>query len=309
MSFADMDVDTIWYDGEFVDWDDATTHVLTHALHYGTAVFEGIRCYDTEAGPAVFRLDAHLERLYRSGDPIGIEISHELETLRDAVISLIDRQDLKSCYIRPLVFYGYDSLGINPEGCPVETVIACWPWGAYLGEEAHEQGVDVMVSSWRKYPSSAIPTTAKTTGPYVNGLLAGEEARSNGYHEALLLNERGTVAEGPGENLFLVRDGRLYTPAIAEDILDGITRNTIIQIARDLGYPVETDVTIGRGELYTADELFFCGTAVEVTPIRSVDDIEIGDGGRGPVTDEIQSMFFDVVNRRTDAYDEWFTYV
>ncbi len=309
MSFADMDVDTIWMDGEFVDWEDATTHVLTHALHYGTAIFEGIRCYDTERGPAVFRLDAHLDRLYQSGQPYGLEVPYDRETLRDATLSLIDRQDLSSCYIRPLVFYGYDSLGINPAGCPTRTAIACWPWGAYLGEDAHDEGVDVMVSSWRKYASSALPTTAKTTGPYVNGLLAGEEARRNGYHEALLLNDRGTVAEGPGENLFLVRDGRILTPAIAEDILDGITRKVVIQLARDLGYPVETQTTINRGELYTADELFFCGTAVEVTPIRQVDDVEVGAGGRGPITAEIQERFFDVVNRRIDAYDDWFTYV
>lgn len=309
MGFDDMDVDTIWFDGEFVDWDEATVHVLSHALHYGTGVFEGIRCYDTEHGPAVFRLDAHLDRLYRSGRPYGIEIPYDVETLRGATTSLIDRQGLDACYIRPIVFYGYDSLGINPRSCPIRVAIACWPWGAYLGEEAHEVGVDVMVSSWRKYPSTAIPTTAKTTGTYLNGLLAGEEARGNGYEEAILLNERGTVAEGPGENLFLVRDGRIHTPAIAEDILDGITRDSIIQLARDLGYPVETDATIGRGELYTADELFFVGTAVEVTPIRSVDDIVIGDGGRGEVTTDVQSQFFDVVNRRTEAYDDWFTYV
>lgn len=309
MSFDDMDVDTIWMDGEFIDWEEATIHVLTHALHYGTGVFEGIRSYDTAAGPAVFRLDAHLDRLYRSCEPYGIDLEYDRATLRDAVVSLIDRQDLDACYIRPIVFYGYDSLGIDPTGNPVRTAIACWPWGAYLGEEALEQGVDVMVSSWRKYPSTALPTTAKSTGTYLNGLLAGEEARRNGYAEAIMLNERGTVAEGPGENLFMVRDGCIYTPAVSEDILDGITRDTVIQLARDLGYPVETGATIGRGELYTADELFFCGTAVEVTPIKQVDDVAVGDGGRGEVTEEIQSHFFDLVNRRIDAYDDWFTYV
>lgn len=309
MSFDDMDVDTIWFDGEFLDWEDATVHVLTHALHYGTGVFEGIRCYDTEEGPAVFRLDAHLDRLYRSCEPYGLELPYDLEELREATLELIDSQDLRSCYIRPIVFYGYDSLGIDPRSCPVRTAIACWPWGAYLGEDAQEQGVDVQVSSWRKYPSSSLPTTAKSTGTYLNGLLAGEEARRHGYHEAILLNERGTVAEGPGENLFLVRDGRIYTPAVAEDILDGITRSVVIQLARDLGYPVDAGATIGRGELYTADELFFCGTAVEVTPIHRVDDVVVGDGGRGEVTTEIQTRFFDVVNRRTDAYEDWFTYV
>lgn len=309
MSFDDMNVDTIWFDGEFVDWEDATTHVLSHALHYGTGVFEGIRCYETTRGPAVFRLDAHLQRLHRSCQPYGIDLPYDVATLRDAILSLIDRQDLSACYIRPIVYYGYDSLGINPQDCPVNVAIACWPWGAYLGEEAQERGVEVMVSSWRKYSSEALPTTAKTTGTYLNGLLAGEEARRNGYHEAILLNDRGTVAEGPGENLFVVRDGRIATPGIAEGILDGITRESVIQIARDLGYPVDDGATIGRGELYTADELFFSGTAVEVTPIRQVDEVVIGDGRRGAVTADIQSRFFDVVHRETEAYDEWFTYL
>lgn len=309
MGFDDMDVEMIWFDGEFVDWDDAQIHVLSHALHYGTGVFEGIRCYDTEEGPAVFRLDAHLNRLYRSCTPYGLELPFEQETLRSATLELIERQDLRACYIRPIVFYGYDSLGINPMDCPVRVAIACWPWGAYLGEEAQEQGVDVMVSSWQKYSSTALPTTAKTTGTYLNGLLAGEEARRNGYHEAILLNDRGTVAEGPGENLFVVRDGHIFTPGIAEGILDGITRASVIQIARDLGYHVNDGATLSRGELYTADELFFSGTAVEVTPISTIDEVSIGDGTPGPVTTEIQSRFFDVVNRRTDAYDEWFTTV
>ncbi|MFW6153399.1 MAG: branched-chain amino acid transaminase, partial [Halobacteriota archaeon] len=200
-------------------------------------------------------------------------------------------------------------LGVSPGDCPTEVAIACWPWGTYLGEDATEEGVDVLVSSWRKYASSQIPTTVKTTGMYVNSLLAGEEARSNGYAEALMLNKEGNVAEGPGENLFLVRDGQLYTPGIAESILDGITRNAIVQLARDLGYPVDDSATISRGELYAADELFFTGTAAEVTPIRRVDNVTIGDGGRGPITEEIQSRFFDVVYRRTDAYEDWFTYV
>ncbi|ADJ13789.1 branched-chain amino acid transaminase [Halalkalicoccus jeotgali] len=307
MGFDEMDVDTIWMDGEFVDWDDAQIHVLSHGLHYGTGVFEGIRCYDTEEGPAIFRWDEHAKRLYDSGQPYGLEIDHDSEELEEATKELIRRQELESCYIRPIAFYGYDSLGVSPQDCPTRIAIAAWPWGAYLGEEALEEGVKVKVSSWRKHASSQIPTNAKTTGLYVNSLLAGEEARREGYVEALVLNKEGNVAEGPGENLFLVRDGEIYTPGLSEGILDGITRNSVITIARDLGYTVHDEATISRGELHTADELFFTGTAAEVTPIKQVDNVTVGE--RGPVTEELQSRFFDVVERRTDDYDEWFSYV
>ncbi|PSQ46663.1 branched-chain amino acid transaminase [Halobacteriales archaeon SW_6_65_15] len=309
MSFDEMDVDTIWMDGEFVDWDEAQVHVLTHGLHYGSGVFEGVRCYDTEEGPAVFRWDEHLERLYDSAKPYDLEIDHEPEELTEATTELIRRQDLASCYIRPIAFYGYHSLGVSPGDCPTRTAIAVWPWGAYLGEEALENGVEVMVSSWRKHASSQIPTNAKTTGLYVNSMLAGEEARRNGFAEAIVLNKEGNVAEGPGENLFLVRDDEIYTPGLAESILDGITRQSVVTLAEEMGYEVHDGATISRGELHTADELFFTGSAAEVTPIRQVDNVEIGNGGRGPVTEEIQSRFFDVVNRRTDDHEEWFTYV
>jgi len=309
MGFDEMDVDTIWMDGEFVDWEDAQVHVLTHALHYGTGVFEGVRCYDTEDGPAIFRWEEHLERLYQSGQPYDIEIPFSKEELTAATMELIERQDLESCYIRPIAFYGYDRLGLSPEGIPVQVAIACWPWGTYLGEEAIEEGVDVMISSWRKYASSQIPTNAKTTGTYVNSVLAGEEARRNGFTEAVVLNKEGNVAEGPGENIFMVNDGEIYTSGLSESILDGITRRSVIELAEDLGYTVHDDATISRSELYTADELFFTGTAAEVTPIRLVDDVEIGTGTRGPVTEEIQQTFFDVVEGREDGYDDWFTYV
>ncbi|MFP8951557.1 branched-chain amino acid transaminase [Natrialbaceae archaeon A-arb3/5] len=309
MGFDEMDVDTIWMDGEFVDWDDAQVHVLTHGLHYGSGVFEGARCYDTEQGPAIFRWEEHLERLYQSAQPYEMEIDHSAEELTEATIELIERQDLSSCYIRPIAFYGYNSLGVSPEDCPTRTAIAVWPWGAYLGEEALEQGIDVMISTWRKHASSQIPTNAKTTGLYVNSMLAGEEARRHGYAEAIVLNKEGNVAEGPGENLFLVRDDEIYTPGLSESILDGITRDTVITLAEDLGYTVHDNVSISRGELNTADELFFTGSAAEVTPIRKVDNVVIGDGSRGPVTENVQSKFFDVVERKTDEYDEWFRYV
>jgi len=309
MSFEEMDVDTIWQDGEFVEWDEAQTHVLTHSLHYGTAVFEGVRCYDTVDGPAVFRWDEHLDRLFDSAKVLGLDIQHSRETLTEATRTLIREQELHSCYIRPLVYYGYDQLGVSPADCPTETMVACWPWGAYLGEDAIENGVDVMVSSWRKHASSQIPTNVKATGPYLNSMLAGEEARRNGYVEAIVLNKEGKVAEGPGENVFMINDGELYTTGLAESILDGITRNTVIRLARDLGYTVHEDTAISRGELYTADELFFSGTAAEVTPIRSVDDTEVGNGSRGPVTEEIQQQFFDLVAGELGGYDEWFDYV
>ena len=307
MGFDDMDVDTIWMDGEFVDWDDAQIHVLTHGLHYGSGVFEGVRCYDTENGPAIFRWEEHLERFYNSTKPYDMEIPFEPEELTEATLELLERQDLESCYIRPIAFYGYDTLGVSPGDCPTKVAIAAWPWGTYLGEDALENGIKVMVSSWRKHSSSQIPTNAKTTGLYVNSMLAGEEARRNGYREAIVLNKEGNVAEGPGENIFLVRDGEIFTPGLSESILDGITRNTVIELAEERGYEVHDNVSISRGELHTADELFFTGSAAEVTPIRQVDNIEVGE--RGPVTEELQQAFFDLVERRTDDHDEWFTYV
>ena len=300
-------VDQVWQDGEFVDFEDATTHVLTHALHYGTGVFEGVRCYETADGPAIFRWDEHLERLYESAKIYDIEIPFEPDELTDATVELIRREGLASCYIRPIAFYGYGPLGLNPQQSPVETAIAVWPWGAYLGEDALENGVDVAVSSWRKYSSDKIPTNAKTTGAYVNSVLASLEARGNDYTEAIVLNEEGNVAEGPGENIFLVRDGEIFTTGLSESILDGITRRTVIELAEDLGYTVHEHETISRGELYTADELFFSGTAAEVTPIATVDDNEIGSGTKGPVTDDIQTTFFDVLEEQPEEYADWFT--
>jgi branched-chain amino acid aminotransferase len=307
MAFDDMDVDTIWMDGEFVDWDDANVHVLTHALHYGTGIFEGVRCYDTADGPAIFRWDDHLDRFYESAKPFEMDIGYDPEELTEATLELVRRQDLDSCYIRPVAFYGYNMLGLNPSDVPVKTAIAAWPWGTYLGEDALEEGVDVGVSSWRKHASSQIPTNAKMTGAYVNSVLASLEAKAHDYTEGILLNKEGNVAEGPGENLFLVRDGELFTTGLSESILDGITRSSAIQVARDLGYTVYDQATISRGELYTADELFFTGTAAEVTPIRSVDERTVGEGTKGPVTDDIQSRFFEIIEDQPEAYADWFT--
>ena len=308
--FEEMAEDgVIWQNGEFVDWADATTHVLTHGLHYGTGIFEGVRAYDTEQGTALFRWDEHLDRFYQSAKPYDMEIGYSREELTEATLTTIRRNDLESAYVRPIAFYGYHSLGVSPGDCPTDVVVAAWPWGAYLGEEALEEGIEVMVSSWRKHASSQIPTNAKTTGLYVNSMLAGEEARRNGYAEAIVLNKEGNVAEGPGENLFLVRDDTIYTPGLSESILDGITRDTVITLAEERGYEVDDTTSISRGELNTADELFFTGSAAEVTPIRQVDNVEIGNGSRGPVTEELQQAFFDLVERRTDEHDDWFTYL
>jgi len=309
-AFEAMEDDgVIWQNGEFVEWQDATTHVLSHGLHYGTGVFEGVRAYDTQQGTALFRWDEHLDRFYESTKPYDMEIEHDPEEITQATLELLDRNELDSAYIRPIAFLGYDSLGVSPGDCPTDVAIAAWEWGAYLGEEALRNGIDVMVSSWRKHASSQIPTNAKTTGLYVNSLLAGEEARRNGYAEAIVLNKEGNVAEGPGENIFMVRDGEIFTPGLSESILDGITRETVITLAKERGYEVHDTVSISRGELHTADELFFTGSAAEVTPIKQVDNVTIGEGTRGPVTEELQTAFFDLVERESDEHDEWFSYV
>ncbi|MFP4188846.1 MAG: branched-chain amino acid transaminase [Halobacteriales archaeon] len=308
MSLDELDVDKIWMDGELVDWDDAQVHVLSHVIHYGSGVFEGVRCYDTVDGPAVLRHREHYERLANSAKTLDIEMEYTVDEIVDATRDLIRENDLDSCYIRPVVFYGYDELGLNPEGCPVRTAIAVWPWGAYLGEDAIKNGVDVTVSSWRKHHSSQIPTTAKITGAYVNSIMASLEAKSNGYTEAILLDKEGSVSEGPGENIFMVDDGKVYTTPIDSSILDGITRRCVIEIAEELGYDV-VEKRISRSELYTADELFFTGTAAEVTPIKSVDDRTVRDDGRGPVTEEIQETFFEVTEGKRDEYADWLDYV
>ncbi|MFB6077191.1 MAG: branched-chain amino acid transaminase [Candidatus Nanohaloarchaea archaeon] len=281
------EADLIWMDGEQVPWDEAEVHVLTHALHYGTGVFEGIRCYDT------------VDAVY------GIDIPYDQDKIREAVLDLIRANGLDACYIRPIVFHGYGEMGVDPGGNPVRVAIAVWPWGAYLGEEALSNGVDVMTSSWRKYRGDMIPASAKTTGAYVNSMLATTEADEQGYREAILLDAGGNVAEGPGENVFLVRDGTLVTPGPASSILEGVTRDSVMRIARDHGREV-VERPVSRGELYTADELFFTGTAAEVTPIRSVDDVEIG---AGEITLDLQDAFFDVVDGSREEYADWLTWI
>jgi branched-chain amino acid aminotransferase len=302
------EVDRIWMDGELVDWRDATVHVLSHALHYGTGVFEGIRAYETSRGAAVWHLDEHLRRLYRGAKLYHLEIPFSPEALTEATKEVIRANALNACYIRPLVIRGYGEIGVNPLEAPVNVTIAVWPWGAYLGEEALEQGVRIKISSWRRNGQNSLPAGAKATGQYINSVLAKVESLKAGYDEAIMLNEQGMITDGSGENVFVVRGGVLVTPPTQAGCLDGITRNTVITLARDLGYPVREDNLV-RTDLYNADECFFTGTAAELTPIREVDDRAIGEGHRGPVTKELQSAFFAATKGENPAYPDWLTYV
>jgi branched-chain amino acid aminotransferase len=296
--------DLIWMNGELVPYEDAKVHVLTHALHYGTGVFEGVRAYDTPRGTAIFRHADHIDRLFRSAALYHMEIPYSKDEIRAATHETIVRNGLKSCYIRPLVFRGAGPMGLYPLDCPVDVIIAVWEWGAYLGDEGKQRGVRAKVSSWRRIPSDSLIPSAKASGQYLNSVLAKIEADKAGYEEAILLDGRGFVCEGTGENLFIVKDGRIATPGFANDILGGINRLSAMTIAQDLGYEiVERD--IARGELYHADELFMTGTAAELTPIREVDDLPVGDGARGPITERIQSVFEDALHGRSERYADW----
>jgi branched-chain amino acid aminotransferase len=291
----------IWMNGELVDWADAKVHVGTHGLHYGTGVFEGIRCYETPKGPAVFRLRDHLERLHDSARLLYMEIPYGLDELREATHELVRVNGLASCYLRPIAFYGYGELGVSTAGNPVDTVIMSWPWGAYLGEDSQGKGITAKISSWRRVGPNVVPHVAKATGIYLNSMLATTEARRAGYDEAILLTDDGFVADGAGENVFVVTDGVIRTPPLSTSILPGITRNTVIQIAQDLGYVVE-EASMIRADLALADEIFMTGTATEVVPVRAVDDLEIGVG---PVTSELQHAYLDTVNGRSERWNHW----
>jgi branched-chain amino acid aminotransferase len=299
-------VEKIWMDGELVDWADAKVHVLSHALHYGSGVFEGIRCYETMLGPAVWHLDEHLKRLFRSAKLYHIEIPFPHEALVAAVKETIKANGLAACYVRPLVFRGYGEMGVNPLTAPVNVVIAVWPWGAYLGEEALERGVRVKISSWKRNDQNSLPAAAKATGQYINGVLAKVESLKAGYDEAIMLNQAGFLTDGSGENVFVVRHGELSTPPTSAGCLDGITRATIMQMAPELGYRVQEE-NLTRADLYNADEAFFTGTAAEVTPIREADDRTVGEGMRGPITKEIQGAFFSAVKGEIARYAAFLT--
>jgi len=301
-------VDKIWMDGGLVDWEDARIHVLTHALHYGTGVFEGIRAYETKRGPAVFRLTDHIRRLFRSAHLYQIDVPHSNEEMIQACVETVKVNGLKACYIRPLVYRGSGEMGLNPLNAPVNTSVAVWSWENYLGEEALERGATAKISSWKRSDHNIIPPGAKATGGYVNSGLAKVEALKAGYDEAIFLNMAGYVTDGTGENIFAVRDGALHTPPLSAGCLDGITRDSVITIARDLGYEVH-ERNMARTDLYFADEAFFTGTAAEVCPIREIDDRVVGSNGLGPITKEIQSTFFGAVHGDDDRYASWLTFV
>lgn len=298
----------IWMDGELVNWEDAKIHSLSHVVHYGTSVFEGIRAYHNDKGTCVFRLEEHVQRLFDSAKMYKIDMPYTQEEISEAILETVRVNELDSCYIRPVVFRGYGELGVSPFGCPVNTVIAAWDWGAYLGEEGMEKGVNVGVSSWRKPAPDTLPTMAKCGANYMNSQLAKMEAIEHGYDEAIMLDYLGYVAEGSGENIFIVEDGVLRTPVLSSSILRGITRDSIITLAKDLGYEV-VEESLTRERLYFADEVFFTGTAAEVTPIRSVDGKVIGAGKRGPVAEELQKTFFDIAEARKEDKFNWLTYI
>lgn len=295
-------VDKIWMDGELIDWDKAQIHVLSHALHYGSGVFEGIRCYETPDGPAVFRLREHMERFERSAKMIFMDLGYTVDELMEAVKATIRVNKLNSCYIRPIAFRGYGVMGLDPLPAPVNVTIACWEWGAYMGEEALREGVDAGVSSWRQRGVNASPPAIKATANYLNSSLARVEANQHGYVEAIMLNEAGFVCEGTGENIFVVRNGVISTPPVSDGVLEGITRDSVMVIADDLGYPV-VEESLVRTDLYVADEIFMTGSAAEVTPVRSVDHRVIGPAG--PITMDIQHTFFKVVKGEMPEYEEW----
>jgi branched-chain amino acid aminotransferase len=298
----------IWFNGNFVDWKDANLHVLSHVVHYGTSVFEGVRCYNTKNGPAVFRLQEHIQRLVNSAKIYRMDIPYSVEDLTQAVLDTIRINELKQCYIRPIAFRGYGELGVYPMNCPVETVIAAWPWGKYLGEEAIENGVTLGTSSWRRMAPSTMPNMAKAGSNYMNSQLAKMESIVNGYDEAIMLDYQGMVSEGSGENVFIVLDGIIYTPPISSSLLLGLTRGAVLTLAKELGLEIREE-QIPREMLYIADEIFLTGTAAEVTPVRSIDKIMIGNGMRGPITKKIQEAFFSVVDGETEDTYGWLTFI
>jgi branched-chain amino acid aminotransferase len=296
--------DLIWHNGELVAWEDAKIHVLTHGLHYGTGVFEGIRAYDTPRGTAIFRHQDHLDRLFKSAELYYMPIPYTLEELRIATHELIAANELRECYIRPIVFRGYGQMGLYPLDAPVDVAIAVWPWGAYLGEEGKQRGVRAKVASWRRIPHDSLIPHAKASGQYLNSVLAKIEASKAGYEEAILLDAQGFVSEGSGENIYAVRDGQIVTPPHTAGILDGISRRSIIKIAGDLGHEI-VERNVARAELYLADEVFLTGTAAELVPVREIDDHPIGSGEPGPITRELQSVFDDALHGRDPRYADW----
>ena len=306
MSMADRD-GFIWYDGKLVPWREATTHVLTHSLHYGMGVFEGVRAYKTERGTAIFRLAEHTDRLFKSAHIFQMKLPYDRETLNEAQKEVIRANKLEAGYLRPLAFYGSEKMGVSPKGASVHVVVAAWPWGAYLGAEGIEKGIRVKTSSYTRHHVNISMVRAKACGHYINSILANNEATNDGYDEALLLDPEGYVSEGAGENIFIVRAGKIYTPDLTS-CLEGITRATVMQLAAEIGVEV-VEKRITRDEVYCADEAFFTGTAAEVTPIRELDGRRIGPGHRGPLTEKLQSAYFDAVYGRSPQHADWLAFV
>ena len=298
----------IWMNGSLVDWADAHIHIASHVIHYGSAIFEGARCYNTPRGSACFRLDAHMRRLYDSARIYRMEPQVDQAAMTEAVFETIRANEMKACYIRPIVYRGYNALGVNPFPCPVDSAVLVWEWGAYLGQDALQNGVDVRISSWARAAPNTFPTLAKTSANYANSGLIKMEAISEGYSEGIALDTFGNLSEGSGQNLFVIRDSIVYTPPLTASILPGITRNSVITLARELGFKVREEM-LPRELLYIADEAFFAGTAVEITPIKSVDKIAVGNGRRGPITEGIQRAFFDIINGEAPDRHGWLTYV
>jgi branched-chain amino acid aminotransferase len=298
----------VWMNGKLVEWKDATIHIASHVVHYGSSVFEGARCYATPKGSACFRLDAHMRRLQESAKIYRMSYPLDAAGWENAALETIRANQMKSCYIRPLLYRGYDSLGVNPFNCPVDAAIVLWEWGTYLGQDALEQGVDVKVSSWSRMAPNTLPAMAKSSANYANSALIKMEAITDGYAEGIALDVNGYVSEGSGQNLFIVRQGMILTPPLASSILGGITRDTVITLASDLGFVVH-EQALPREALYVADEVFFVGTAAEITPIRSIDKIPVGSGSRGPMTEALQRAFFDVINGEVPDTRGWLTYV
>ena len=296
----------VWRNGEVVPWEDATIHVMSHVINYGSSVFEGIRCYDTKRGSAIFRLDAHIERLFNSAHIYRMQIGHSVGEISEACRQIVTANSYKECYLRPLVMRGYGSFGVDPFPCPIETYICAWQWGKYLGAEALEQGVEVCVSSWTRIAPNTLPSMAKAGANYMNSQLIKMEAKLNGYVEGIALDPQGYISEGSGENIFLIKDGTVMTPPLYSTILPGITRDSIIKICERLRIPV-LERAIPREMLYIADEVFFTGTAAEITPIRSVDKVIVGAGRRGPITTEIQKQFFDIITGESEDEFGWLT--
>lgn len=297
----------IWHNGKFIDWDNANIHVMSHVIHYASSVFEGIRCYSTPNGPAVFRLREHIQRLRNSAYIFRMEVDFSIDDLVNACLETVRVNEFQECYLRPIIFRGYGPFGVNPMGNPIETYIASWVWGKYLGAEAMEEGVDVCVSSWARMSSNSLPATAKSAANYMNSQLIKMDAIKNGYVEGIALDSQGNVSEGSGENIFIVKDNILYTPPMSSAVLQGITRDCAMQLAKLLGYEVREQV-MPRASLYIADEIFFTGTAAEITPVRSIDKIKIGNGARGPITAALQKEFFAITSGEKEAPGDWLTF-